>query len=123
MALESPINTRMVLLMGVSGSGKTRLGKTLAESLGGFADADDYRHQSNRAQMALGHPYTDADQEPWLLRELIEQHLRRNQPLVLACWVLKEHYQEALTSGLEAILSKFLARIPRTHLVFHRGYL
>lgn len=104
--------TRVVLVMGVSGSGKTTFGTALGQRLGwSFADADDYHPPSNRSKMSLGQPLTDADREPWLLllRALIEQHLQDNQPLVLACSALKARYREILTGNLEGIQVVFLS--------------
>ncbi len=57
----------IVVLMGVSGSGKTTIGKELADQLGWpFADADDYHPEANKAKMHAGIPLTDADRWPWL---------------------------------------------------------
>ena len=57
----------IVVLMGVSGSGKTTIGKLLAERTGWiFADADDYFPRSCKQKMAAGHPLTDGDRVPWL---------------------------------------------------------
>lgn len=60
--------------------------------------------------MASGQPLTDADREPWLLRlrELIEEHLREDKPLVLACSALKERYRTTLSGGLEGVGYVFL---------------
>jgi carbohydrate kinase (thermoresistant glucokinase family) len=110
-ALEGEVKTRAVLVMGVSGSGKTTVGQALAERLGWtFADADDYHPESNRQKMASGQPLTDADREPWLLRlrGLIEAHLTAEQPLILACSALKERYREILTKGLTGVGVVFL---------------
>jgi carbohydrate kinase (thermoresistant glucokinase family) len=106
------MNTRALLVMGVSGSGKSTVGKALAQALGWvFADADDYHSESNRAKLTRGEPLTDADREPWLLRlhGLLEQHLQTNQPLVLACSALKERHREILTQNLEGIQVVFLS--------------
>ncbi|WP_394617283.1 gluconokinase [Lentzea sp. JNUCC 0626] len=57
----------VIVVMGVSGSGKTTIGSILAEALGiEFADADDFHSHSNIAKMSEGHPLTDADRAPWL---------------------------------------------------------
>ena len=104
--------TRAILVMGVSGSGKTTLGTALARELGWeFADADDYHPVSNREKMARGEALSDADREPWLLRlrELIEQHLFSQQPLVLACSALKASYRETLTKNFEDVKIVFLS--------------
>ena len=112
MALEGGVKARAILVMGVSGSGKTTLGTALASSLGWtFADADDYHSASNRAKMGRGEPLTDADREPWLLRlrGLLEQHLREDRPLVLACSALKERYRQILTENLPGVRVVFLS--------------
>ncbi len=105
------MKTKALLVMGVSGSGKSTVGKALAESLGWeFADADDYHSESNRAKLTRGEPLTDADREPWLLRlhGLMEQHLQTDQPLVLACSALKERHREILSQNLGDIQVVFL---------------
>ncbi len=57
----------IVVLMGVSGSGKTTIGTLLAEQTDVvFADADDYHPAANKAKMAAGHPLNDEDRQPWL---------------------------------------------------------
>jgi len=85
--------------MGVSGSGKTTIGKRLARRLGfEFADADAYHPQANIDKMAAGVPLTDADRRPWLaaLRALIEAQAAGGRSLVLGCSALKRSYREAL---------------------------
>ncbi len=103
--------TRAIIVMGVSGSGKTTVGTALAQKLNWvFADADDYHPTTNREKMSRGEALTDADREPWLLRlhALIEQHLLEHQPLVLACSALKASYREILTANLEGVKVVFL---------------
>lgn len=57
----------IVVLMGVSGSGKTTIGELLAERTDAtFADADDYHPAANKEKMAAGHPLNDQDRQPWL---------------------------------------------------------
>lgn len=105
------MNTRVLLVMGVSGSGKTTIGQALAQSLGWvFADADDYHPEPNRRKMQQGQALSDTDREPWLLRlrALIEEHLGSGQPLVLACSALKERYRQTLTQGLSGVEVVFL---------------
>lgn len=93
----------IVLLMGVSGSGKTTIGTLLAERLGTvFADADDYHSAANKAKMAAGRPLTDADRQPWLetLNTLILRWNEGAQGGVLACSALKAAYRTTLARGL-----------------------
>jgi gluconokinase len=103
--------TRAIIVMGVSGSGKTTFGTALAQELNWtFADADDYHPPSNVQKMANGEALTDADREPWLerLHALIEQHLLEQRPLVLACSALKASYRQTLIANLEGAKVVFL---------------
>lgn len=93
----------IVVLMGVSGVGKTTIGTALAKKLGWrFIDADDYHPPENVAKMAAGTPLTDADRRPWL--EAINRELwkadSRNEDLVLACSALREAYRRRLLDGI-----------------------
>jgi gluconokinase len=88
--------------MGVSGSGKTTVGKALAASLGWrFVDADDYHPAANIAKMRAGIPLTDADRLPWLktLERLVDDACARGENLVLACSALKHQYRDYLREG------------------------
>jgi gluconokinase len=89
----------VLILMGVSGSGKTTIGRQLADELGWqFYDGDDYHPQANIDKMSRGIPLNDDDREPWLngLRERIHNHLREGRPAVVACSALKRRYRELL---------------------------
>lgn len=89
----------IVVLMGVSGTGKTTVGKILARQLGWtFYDADDYHPAANIAKMHRGIPLTDDDRRPWLetLTHLINEARGRGQSVILACSALKHDYQEYL---------------------------
>jgi gluconokinase len=91
----------IVVLMGVSGSGKTTVGKVLAVKLcWHFADADDFHPVSNIEKMRRGSPLTDEDRGPWLraLREYIDGVCDRGENLVLACSALRHDYREYLTA-------------------------
>jgi len=93
----------IVVLMGVSGSGKTTIGTLLAERAGVvFADADDYHPPANKEKMAAGHPLDDADREPWLekLNRLLQVWSREGTGGVLACSALKAKYRETLSKGM-----------------------
>jgi gluconokinase len=89
----------VVVLMGVAGSGKTTIGRGLAQELGWrFYDADDFHPRANVEKMAHGLPLDDDDRLPWLetLRDLIARCLERGEDAVLACSALKESYRERL---------------------------
>lgn len=97
---------RAVVVMGVSGAGKTHIGRALANTLGWrFEDGDDHHPASNRNKMASGTPLTDNDRWPWLdqLRTLIDTATRDDTPerdhLVLACSALKASYRTRLGEG------------------------
>jgi gluconokinase len=85
--------------MGVSGSGKTTIGKMLAETLQWqFSDADDFHPAANIEKMSRGVPLSDADRLPWLqlLQGAIEQWLSQGINVVLACSALKSEYRQWL---------------------------
>jgi gluconokinase len=87
------MKARFFIVMGVSGCGKSRIGKLLAEHLGwDFYDADDFHPPENVTKMANGIPLDDSDRAPWLasLNELISSSLKADRPGVLACSALKE---------------------------------
>jgi gluconokinase len=89
----------IIVLMGVTGSGKTTVGKLLAAELGwNYYDADDFHSPANIEKMKRGVPLDDADRKPWLetLRDLIRSLLRRGENGVLACSALKESYRDYL---------------------------
>lgn len=89
----------IVVVMGVSGSGKSTVGALLAERLGAeFLDADEFHPPENVAKMAAGVPLTDADRAPWLAR--LNAELRRRKDAVLACSALKESYRRVLAEGV-----------------------
>lgn len=89
----------VVIIMGVSGAGKTTVGKALAASLGWcFLDADDLHPRSNVAKMSAGVPLTDEDRWPWLdlVRGQLQTALERGEDLVLASSALKRAYRDRL---------------------------
>lgn len=90
---------RIVVVMGVSGTGKTTVGQRLARHLGWtFADADDFHPAANVAKMRAGTALNDADRAPWLaaLAERMRAALTAQETLVLACSALKASYRAIL---------------------------
>ena len=100
------------IVMGVSGSGKSTVGKMLAERLGlPFYDADDFHPPSNVEKMSSGQPLHDADRKPWLLA--LANHVRdwnNTNGAVLACSALKQSYRDLLKS-----------KSPDVHFIYFRG--
>ena len=95
----------IVVLMGVSGSGKTTIGTLLAERADAvFADADDYHPLANKRKMAAGQALNDEDRQPWLeeLNRLMQGWFAAGKSGVLACSALKAKYRDTLSAGMPA---------------------
>ena len=93
----------IVLVMGVSGSGKTTIGTLLAERLQTiFADADTYHSAANKAKMAAGNALNDEDRQPWLesLNAMLRTWFKCGGGGVMACSALKERYRRILVKGM-----------------------
>lgn len=102
----------VVIIMGVSGSGKTTIGRLLADSLEwSFVDGDDRHPQSNLDKMHRGLALTDEDREPWLrrLHEEIGIWLASNRDVVLACSALKASYRARLVVDPALVRLVYLA--------------
>jgi gluconokinase len=103
----------IVVVMGVTGAGKTTVGRLLARALGGeFLDADDYHPEANVAKMRAGQALSDVDRAPWLaqLNEVLLDRASRSARVVLACSALKAGYRDRLLAG-----------VPDGRLVYLRG--
>jgi len=118
----------VVVLMGVSGVGKTEVGTRLARALGGeFAEGDDYHPPANIAKMRSGVPLDDADREPWLetLSREIGAWLDAGKTVVLACSALKQRYRDILKAGRPGVRFVYLKGDPaliRERLAGRRGH-
>jgi gluconokinase len=92
----------MVIVMGVSGCGKTTVGRLVARELGyEFLDADDFHPAANVAKMAQGVALTDDDRWPWLdaIVASMRERAARRRGAVIACSALKETYRDRLRRG------------------------
>lgn len=109
----------MIVLVGVSGSGKTTVGERLAADLGWpFHEGDRYHSATSVAKMRRGVPLTDADRGPWLdrLHGLMQRHADRREDAVIACSALKQSYRDRLRGDLRGVRVVHLAG-PRALLV------
>jgi gluconokinase len=92
----------ILIAMGVSGAGKTRIGELLAERLGcTFTDGDAFHSAANKEKMHHGIPLTDDDRWPWLksIRAAIEEKQRAGETAVFTCSSLKRSYRDVLRGG------------------------
>ncbi len=101
----------IILLMGVSGSGKTTVGRRLAERLGWpFFDADEFHPQANIDKMARGTPLTDKDRQPWLqaIRDKMDDLEVQGRSAVLTSSALKQAYREVLLDNDDGVKLVYL---------------
>ncbi|MGF1589803.1 MAG: gluconokinase [Pleurocapsa sp.] len=99
------------IIMGVSGTGKSTIGKLLSNRTGwAFYDADDFHPQANIDKMNLGIPLTDSDRLPWLekLQQLITDTLNSKHYAILACSALKTQYREILSHNHPEVVFIYL---------------
>jgi carbohydrate kinase (thermoresistant glucokinase family) len=106
-----------IVLMGVTGCGKTTVGIALAKTLGiEFIDSDDLHSESNKKKMSSGTPLTDADREPWL--QEVSKTLQKHESIVVACSALKKSYRSTILAG--APTTKFIHLSGSRELIFAR---
>lgn len=104
-------NPRVVILMGVSGSGKTRIGQLLAKELNWlFYDGDDFHPKVNVEKMSRGIALTDEDRASWLtaLEQLIQDLIGERQSAVIACSALKQTYRDRLLKDRNDVVLVYL---------------
>ena len=118
----------VIIVMGPAGSGKSTVGRALADRLGWrFEDADDRHTPANIARMASGIPLTDSDRTAWLdvLHGLVARAVDRRESTVLACSALKDHYRSRLANGLHPVRFVYLktpSGVLRERLRSRRGH-
>ena len=101
----------ILVVMGVSGSGKSTIAKPVAERLGWpFEEGDDLHPKANIEKMAAGHPLTDADRAPWLdaVRAWIDAEVAAGRSGVITCSALKRAYRDRLRDGQPAVRFVYL---------------
>ena len=99
--------TKKIVVLGVSGSGKSLIGKKIADKLGyRFFDGDDFHSQANVDKMRQGIPLTDEDRKDWLAT--LNTLLTDNSTVVIACSGLKPEYRAMLRQGLDDVTMIYL---------------
>ncbi|WP_155829259.1 gluconokinase [Halomonas huangheensis] len=99
------------LVMGVSGSGKSHIGRQLANETGAtFIDGDDYHSSLSIAKMSRGEPLSDNDRKEWLetLAALFREHRQNGEPVIIGCSALKRRYRDILRQGAPGLRILYL---------------
>jgi gluconokinase len=115
--MPTTLSPRIILLMGVAGSGKTTVGRLLASELGwSYFEADDFHSAANKEKMGRGIPLTDEDRVPWLaaIRQRIDECATSGQSAVFTCSALKESYRDVLMGNTAGVSLVYLAGDPAT---------
>ena len=101
----------VIILMGVSGSGKSVVGNLLSQAIrSGYAEGDEFHSEANVEKMRGGTPLTDEDRWPWLdsMAEAIDGWRAEGKTMILACSALKKVYREILMGGRDDVLAVHL---------------
>jgi carbohydrate kinase (thermoresistant glucokinase family) len=101
----------VLVVMGVSGSGKSTVAKALAEALAWpFEEGDDLHPPANVAKMRAGHPLTDEDRKPWLeaIGRWIDGQAAKDEPGVITCSALRRAYRDQIRQGRPQVKLVFL---------------
>lgn len=109
--LQAP-RSKIVLLMGVAGTGKTTVGRQLAAELGWpYHEADDFHSAANKEKMGRGVPLDDTDRAPWLaaIRAAMDECRAAGRSAVFSCSALKDQYRRVLLDGAPATALVFLS--------------
>ena len=117
----------ILMVMGVTGSGKSTVGEMLAHRIGSeFADADDFHSAENKDKMHRGIPLTDADRMPWLtsIHQFLVKENSAGRSVVLGCSALKRSYRQMLREGLtvQTIYLKGSYEVIDEHLHNRKGH-
>lgn len=118
--MPEPVKSRspVLVVMGVSGCGKTTVGTTLAERLGwSYQEGDAFHPPANVAKLRAGHPLRDEDREPWLaaVAGWIDARRLQDRPGIVGCSALKRSYRDFLRAGRPQVWFVYL-RVPRAEL-------
>ena len=122
------MGTRHVVVMGVSGSGKTTVATGIAATTGfAFAEADEFHPAANVAKMAAGQPLTDEDRWPWLaeLARWMTERAEAGESTVMACSALRRSYRDVLRSGppgVDFVLVDGSAEVIRERMAAREGH-